>query len=125
MTIFSASSSRYRVQEDRPFKAMRRVWEKKNLLDFFHVCPLVLHEKMGEGGGRPVYKFVFACPGRARALVRAPRQGGRSRASTHFFLSCICVLSACVPFLVVDVWSVSAVFHVGVGWFVLASGLWY
>ncbi|CAM9174754.1 unnamed protein product, partial [Laminaria digitata] len=58
-------------QEARPFKATRRVWEKKNPLDFFHVCPLVLHEKMGGGAGRPVHKLVFACPGRAGALVNA------------------------------------------------------
>ena len=62
-------------QEDRPFKAMRRVWDKKNVLDFFHVCPLLLHEKMGDGGDRPVYKFVFACPGRAAAMVSGPRGG--------------------------------------------------
>lgn len=54
---------------------MRRVWDKKNVLDFFHVCPLLLHEKMGDGGDRPVYKFVFACPGRAAAMVSGPRGG--------------------------------------------------
>ena len=65
----------YGPQEDRPFKAMRRVWGNKHLLDFFHVCPLLLHEKMGDGGDRPVHKFVFACPGRAAALVSARRGG--------------------------------------------------
>lgn len=64
---------RYGLQVDKPFKAMRRLWEKQNVLDFFHVCPLLLHEKMGDGGDRPVYKFVFACPGRAAALVRKLR----------------------------------------------------
>lgn len=56
-------------KEDRPFQATRRVWEKKNALLFFHVCPLVYHEKMVDGDGRPVYKFVFTCPGGAVALV--------------------------------------------------------
>lgn len=65
----ASCSPRCDPQEARPFKATRRVWEKKNPLDFFHVCPLLLHEKMGGGAGRPVYKLVFTCPGRAGALV--------------------------------------------------------
>eukprot|EP00904_Undaria_pinnatifida_P011388 jgi/Undpi1/737/HiC_scaffold_10.g04201.m1 len=56
---------------DRPVKATRRVREKKNQLDLFHVCPLLMHENMGDEAARPVYKFVFACPGRAAALVSA------------------------------------------------------
>lgn len=78
MYIDRASTSfslRYGPQEARPFKATRRVWEKKNPLDFFHVCPLLLHEKMGGGAGRPVYKLVFACPGRAGALVSPHDEG--------------------------------------------------
>lgn len=71
LTFIASSTSRYGPQEDRPFKAMRRLWEKKNFLDFFHVCPLLLHEMMGNGGDRPVHKFVFACPGRAAAMVSA------------------------------------------------------
>lgn len=51
------------------FKSTRGVWEKKNPLDFFHVCPLLHNEQMSDGGGRPVHKFVFACPGKAEALV--------------------------------------------------------
>lgn len=61
-------------QDDRSFKTTRTLQKKKNALDFFHVCPLLMHEKMGDGAGRPVYKFVFACPGRARALVSARRE---------------------------------------------------
>lgn len=60
-------------QEDRPLNNTRRVRKIKNALDFFHVCPLLMHEKMGDSAGRPVYKFVFACPGRAGALVSAQR----------------------------------------------------
>lgn len=41
----------------------------RNPLDFFHVCPLLVHEKMCDGNGRAVHKFVFACPGKAQALV--------------------------------------------------------
>lgn len=77
-------------QEARPFKATRRVWEKKNPLDFFHVCPLVLHEKMGGGAGRPVHKLVFACPGRAGALVRARIERGWLR-TCFFFCVYECV----------------------------------
>lgn len=78
------------------------MWEKKNPLDFFHVCPLLLHEKMGGGEGRPVYKLVFACPGRAGALV-SPRLGGERRAvlcvwvcaSYGLFLGCVCFCPRC------------------------------
>ena len=49
-------------------KTTKRAWEK-NPHDSFHVCPLVLHERIGGGNGGPVYKFVFACPGKAAALV--------------------------------------------------------
>lgn len=82
----AASSSRcHGPQEARPFKATRRVWEKKNPLDFFHVCPLLLHEKMGGGAGRPVHKLVFACPGRAGALVSPHDEG----AGFVFFFLCV------------------------------------
>lgn len=47
----------------------RRVVRTRNPLHSFHVCPLLLHEKLCDGGGRPVHKFVFACPGTAAALV--------------------------------------------------------
>lgn len=69
---------------------MRKVWGNKNLLDFFHVCPLLVHQKMGDGGNRPVYKFVFACPGRAAAMVSS-RRGGLSRAPAY---TTLCVLNA-------------------------------
>ncbi len=54
----------------------------------FHVCPLLFRERMdpgagvggsGSGGGggenrssqlRPVYRYIFSCPGQAQALVR-------------------------------------------------------
>lgn len=65
---------RHCIQEDKPFKAMRRMRENKNLRDFFHVSPLLLHERMGDGGDRPVYKFIFGCRGRAAALVSARRR---------------------------------------------------
>ena len=60
-------------QEDRSTKASQNVMEKNPTLDLFHVCPLLLHEMMGGGTGRPVYKFVFSCPGKAGALVRYRR----------------------------------------------------
>ncbi|CAB1110613.1 unnamed protein product [Ectocarpus sp. CCAP 1310/34] len=47
----------------------RRVARTRNPLQSFHVCPLLLREKLCDGGGRPVQKFVFACPGTAAALV--------------------------------------------------------
>lgn len=58
----------------RPAKAAaKKMWATKNPLDFFYVCPLMLHERItvGDDGGRPVYRFVFSCPGKAGALVRA------------------------------------------------------
>lgn len=58
-----------RFQDDRPFSMTRRVLKTRNPLDFFHVCPLLVHEKMCDGNGRPVHKFVFACPGKAEVLV--------------------------------------------------------
>eukprot|EP00903_Cladosiphon_okamuranus_P012613 g11801.t1 len=62
-------------QDDRPFRVTRRVLKTRNPLDFFHVCPLLLHEKMCEGNGRPVHKFVFACPEKAAGLVSAMGNG--------------------------------------------------
>lgn len=73
--FYALMPPRHGPQEDKPFKAMRRVREQSNLLDFFHVSPLLLHERLGDGGDRPVYKFIFACPGRAAALVSARRGG--------------------------------------------------
>ena len=55
---------RWPQRHDKPLKK-----EKKSLLNFFHVCPLVLHERMGGKDGKAVYKFVFACPGKAAELV--------------------------------------------------------
>lgn len=61
----------------------------KKLLQRFHVCPLLFREKMGDSSTtfrgrastvRPVYRYVFLCPGQAQALVRPRRRrrgGGR------------------------------------------------
>ena len=38
----------------------------------FHVCPMLLHEKLSHGNRRPVHRFVFTCPGKAEALVSLP-----------------------------------------------------
>lgn len=46
-----------------------------NPRNLFHVCPLLLHEKLCNGDGRPVHRFVFACTGKAEALVRRPALG--------------------------------------------------
>ncbi|CAN0044193.1 unnamed protein product, partial [Ectocarpus sp. 13 AM-2016] len=56
-------------QEDSTLRTPRRVARTRNPLHSFHVCPLLLHEKLCDGGGRPVHKFVFACPGTAAGLV--------------------------------------------------------
>lgn len=56
-------------QDDRPFKMTRRVQKTRNPLEFFHVCPLLLHDKLCDGNGRPVHRLVFACPGKAAAMV--------------------------------------------------------
>ncbi|CAM9558139.1 unnamed protein product [Pylaiella littoralis] len=55
-------------------------WSSKHVLERYHVCPLLFREKMTPetpvGGGqpttkRPVYRYVFSCPGQAQALVEA------------------------------------------------------
>lgn len=60
-------------------KIARSPTGSKRLLEQFHVCPLLFREKMGVssdiGRGdlpttRPVYKYIFSCPGQAQALVR-------------------------------------------------------
>ncbi|CAM9534507.1 unnamed protein product [Ascophyllum nodosum] len=48
----------------------------KRLLERFHVCPLLLREKIGGStsstpNSRPVYRYIFQCPGQAKALVEA------------------------------------------------------
>lgn len=74
MPVFVTPSPRcFGPQEDRPLTTTRKVRKKKIPLDLFHVCPMLMHEKIGDCAGRPVYKFVFACPGRAGALVSARR----------------------------------------------------
>lgn len=49
------------------------------LLERFHVCPLLFRERLGVSDSgdngdvltaRPVYRYVFQCPGSAQALVR-------------------------------------------------------
>lgn len=50
----------------------------KRLLERFHVCPLLFRERMGAASAlgrgnlrtaRPVYRYIFSCPGQAQALV--------------------------------------------------------
>ncbi|CAM9875878.1 unnamed protein product [Sphacelaria rigidula] len=45
------------------------------LLERFHVCPLLFRERMGptvdKKQARPVYKYVFTCPGKAEILVKS------------------------------------------------------
>lgn len=58
----------------------KKVWGGPNLLERFHVCPLLLREKMeppdsirstrDSSSTRPVYRYIFSCPGQAQALVR-------------------------------------------------------
>lgn len=57
----------------------------RNPLDFFHVCPLLMHEKMCEGNGRPVHRFVLACPGKAVALVSLLPRGAPKPVSECVF----------------------------------------
>lgn len=49
------------------------------LLERFHVCPLLFRERLGVSSAganadvltaRPVFRYVFQCPGSAQALVR-------------------------------------------------------
>lgn len=110
---FAPSRPCYGSQEDRYFNTSRRVRKKKIPLGFFHVCPLLMHEKMGDSADRPVYKFVFACPGRAGALVSA-RQGNGSRARA---CTCLSVQHALVfGVLFVCVRYLRAWLEAGFGW---------
>ena len=52
---------------------------RANLFERFHVCPLLFREKMlpsSRAGPidspteRPVYRYIFSCPGQAQAMVR-------------------------------------------------------
>ena len=51
----------------------RRNSSSQKLLERFHVCPLLSRERMGAAchlpTARPVYRYIFLCPGRAEALV--------------------------------------------------------
>lgn len=58
---------------------LKRAWSSKRVMESFHVCPLIFREKMETAGGvdprnarskRPVYRYIFSCPGQAQALVR-------------------------------------------------------
>lgn len=58
---------------------LKRAWSSKRLMESFHVCPLLFREKMETSSGvnpdhtrskRPVYRYIFSCPGQAQALVR-------------------------------------------------------
>lgn len=59
---------------------LKSAWSSQKLLEWFHVCPLLFRERM-EGSSvaergqvpssdRPVYRYIFSCPGLAQALVR-------------------------------------------------------
>ncbi|CAM9704645.1 unnamed protein product, partial [Ectocarpus fasciculatus] len=65
---------------------LRRVLPKRSnsdsgrLLERFHVCPLLFREKMGAAStfgrgylptSRPVYRYIFLCPGQAQNLVQS------------------------------------------------------
>lgn len=68
----------------QPVRPPKKKHSSKKLHQF-HVCPLLFREKMGPdgeiGGGnggrrdalpnqlRPVYRYIFSCPGQAQALV--------------------------------------------------------
>ncbi|CAM9319898.1 unnamed protein product [Pylaiella littoralis] len=61
-------------------RQVKRAWSSKKALERYHVCPLLFREKMGTetplGRGqlptkRPVYRYVFSCPGQAQVLVEA------------------------------------------------------
>ena len=62
---------------------VKRDGSGRNLLELFHVCPLLFREKMEAScrpslGGPPntrrsVYRYVFCCPGEAQALVSVYR----------------------------------------------------
>ncbi|CBN76583.1 delta-9 desaturase [Ectocarpus siliculosus] len=67
--VFRRNTTVRPCMEDSTLRIPRRVARTRNPLHSFHVCPLLLHEKLCDGGGRPVHKFVFACPGTAAALV--------------------------------------------------------
>lgn len=50
----------------------------KDLLERFQVCPLLFRQRMGAAGTagsghlpskRPVYRYIFSCPGKAQAQV--------------------------------------------------------
>lgn len=45
---------------------------KRFVLERFHVCPFLLRQRMVSAAksDRPVYRYVFACPGEAEVLVR-------------------------------------------------------
>lgn len=58
----------------------RSMSSNRALLERFHVCPLLFRERLGVSGAgdngdvltaRPVYRYVFQCPGSAQALVRS------------------------------------------------------
>lgn len=58
----------------------KHTWSGRHLLEMFHVCPLLFRQKMESPSGtspssdspsaRPVYRYIFSCPGEAQALVR-------------------------------------------------------
>eukprot|EP00904_Undaria_pinnatifida_P011028 jgi/Undpi1/7055/HiC_scaffold_21.g09529.m1 len=69
------------VQPDTTSPAvLKSAWGGTKLLERFHVCPLLFREMMLPSGRvgtsdsqikRPVYRYIFSCPGQAQALVEA------------------------------------------------------
>ncbi|CAM9611990.1 unnamed protein product, partial [Ascophyllum nodosum] len=61
-----------------PATPCRDSWStSRSLLERFHVCPLLFRERLEGSVGdnlpsdRPVYRYIFQCPGPAQALVQA------------------------------------------------------
>ena len=57
---------------------MKRTWSSKKVLERFDVCRLLFREKIEPASGvatksvaakRPMYRYIFTCPGQAQALV--------------------------------------------------------
>ena len=53
----------------------REVEMGKLVLERYHVCPFVLRERLDgdKDSSRPIYRYVFSCPGEAAALVSLVR----------------------------------------------------
>ncbi|CAM9198778.1 unnamed protein product [Choristocarpus tenellus] len=49
-----------------------RKTSNKRILNLFHICPLLMRVRVDKSN-RPVYSYIFSCPGKAQALVEAVR----------------------------------------------------